>query len=171
MQLTGVTLGLAGAGTAVAGGSDASGDENDAKESAAECDLDGVGLVTVESDECFEETVDRIEEAIEANEDLTPVATIDHAANADSAGLELRPTTLFLFGNPEVGTPLMQESQSAGIDLPQKLLVWEDEDGEVLVTYNDSEFLADRHGIEGQDERIGMVSTLLRTLATGESDE
>ncbi|WP_101297616.1 DUF302 domain-containing protein [Halegenticoccus soli] len=185
VRLAGVALGLAGAGTAVAGGDDGSGDESDghsddgsddrsgdgASGLGGECALEGVGLETVESDECFGATVDRITGAIEGNENLALLATIDHAANAESVGQDLRPTTLLLFGNPEVGTPLMQESPTAGIDLPQKLLVWEDDDGSVKVTYNDPEFLAERHGIDGQDERIGMVSSALKALASGEVDE
>ncbi|WP_233710608.1 DUF302 domain-containing protein [Natronococcus pandeyae] len=93
------------------------------------------------------------------------VTTVDHAANAAEVGEQLPPTTLFLFGNPEVGTPLMQASRSVGIDLPQKFLLWED-DGEVFVTYNDPQFLADRHDLEGVDEQLERITGTLEELAT-----
>ena len=122
------------------------------------------GLVTRTTDESVSTAVDRITADIEASE-LTLVTTVDHAANAASAGLELPPTTLLVFGNPNVGTPLMQASRSAAIDLPQKLLVWDD-DGQTKVTYNDPEYLAQRHGIDGQDERLAQIRSVLDGLAT-----
>jgi len=125
------------------------------------------GLVTVRGDESVGGTVSRIETAIERSP-LALMATVDHAANAASADMDLPPTTVLIFGNPNVGTPLMQESRSVAIDLPQKMLVWED-DGTVKVTYNDPQYLARRHGIDGQDERLETVADALRTLATGES--
>lgn len=125
------------------------------------------GLVTVPSNENVGATVERIEEDIEDNDSLILVTTIDHARNAANAGLDLRPTTLVVFGNPNLGTQLMQASQTAGIDLPQKLLVWEGEDGSVNVTYNDPQWLAERHGIEGREEVLNQISNALRTLATG----
>ncbi|WP_135853730.1 DUF302 domain-containing protein [Halorussus salinus] len=125
------------------------------------------GLVTVPSDESVGATVERIEEDIEDDGDLILVTTIDHARNAANAGLDLRPTTLVLFGNPNLGTQLMQASQTAGIDLPQKLLVWEGADGSVNVTYNDPQWLAERHDIEGQEAVLNQISNALRTLATG----
>jgi uncharacterized protein (DUF302 family) len=125
------------------------------------------GLVTVPSDENVGATVERIEEDIEDSDDLILVTTIDHARNAANAGLDLRPTTLVVFGNPNLGTQLMQASQTAGIDLPQKLLVREGEDGSVNVTYNDPQWLAERHGIEGREEVLTQISNALRTLATG----
>ncbi|TYL40249.1 hypothetical protein CV102_01315 [Natronococcus pandeyae] len=112
----------------------------------------------------FETTVARLEDELEQRE-LVLVTTVDHAANAAEVGEQLPPTTLFLFGNPEVGTPLMQASRSVGIDLPQKFLLWED-DGEVFVTYNDPQFLADRHDLEGVDEQLERITGTLEELAT-----
>ena len=123
-------------------------------------------LVTVSSDEDFDATVERIRTSIEDSENMTLVTTVDHAANADSVGMDLRPTTVILFGNPQIGTRLMRRSQSAGIDLPQKMLVWEAEDGSVNVTYNDPEWIAARH--EASQMLIQQVSTALDSLATGE---
>lgn len=100
------------------------------------------------------------------------IAAVDHAENAASVGEELRPTTLLIFGNPEAGTPLMQENQTTGIDLPQKLLVWCDEEGGTNVTYNDPEYLAARHELEENDEIIEMVGEALAMLAEqGEDDD
>lgn len=130
---------------------------------------EGAGLVTVQSDVSFDTTVERIRTELESLEDagFSVVAVVDHAAAADSVGLELPHTTLFVFGNPQAGTPLIQAARSVGIDLPQKLLVWEDGDT-VYVTYNDPAYLAARHGIEGQDERLDAIAATLRRLATGE---
>lgn len=125
------------------------------------------GLVTVTSDDDFDATVDRISSAIEDNENLTLVATVDHAANAASAGLELPPTTLLVFGNPQLGTPLMQSARSVAIDLPQKLLVTAVE-GSVTVTYNDPAWLAQRHGIYDRAGTLETIGSALAGLASGE---
>ncbi|HSW26037.1 MAG TPA: DUF302 domain-containing protein, partial [Burkholderiaceae bacterium] len=77
---------------------------------------------------------------------LTVFARIDHAAGATKVGKSLRPTELLIFGNPQGGTPLMECAQSAGIDLPLKALVWQDEAAQVWLGYNDPAFLAQRHG-------------------------
>lgn len=122
------------------------------------------GLVTEESGASFDETLANVEGAVE-EEGLNLVATVDHSEGAATVGEELPPTTLVIFGNPEAGTPLMQSSQTVGIDLPQKMLVWEDAAGQVNVSYNDPEYLAERHGLEGVDEEIEMVSGALEMLA------
>lgn len=124
---------------------------------------DVAGLVTVPSQNDFATTVEQLGTALSEN-DLKVVATIDHAANARSAELTLRPTTLFIFGNPQAGTPLMQMSQTTAIDLPQKMLVWEDETGAVLVSYNDPVYLGERHGL-GDEAGLGAVADALAGLA------
>ena len=130
---------------------------------------DESGIVTQSvDDESVEAAVQRITESIETNEGLSLVAELDHAANAATVDMELPPMVVLFFGNPAAGTPLMQESLTAGLDLPQRMLVWDDE-GTVQVSYNDPEFVASRHGIEGQDERLGNVRTALDTIATGDS--
>lgn len=93
------------------------------------------------------------------------MAELDHQANAQSRGLELRSTKIIIFGNPNLGTPLMQESQSIGLDLPQKILVWEDADGKVHLSYNDPEFLKIRHGINESDEEIQQISNALQNIS------
>jgi len=125
------------------------------------------GLVTVSAEAGVEQTVDRITTDIE-NSELTLMTTVDHAANAASVDMELPPTTLLIFGNPAAGTPLMQASRTVAIDLPQKMLVWED-DGQTKVTYNDPEYLANRHDIDGQSDRLAQINSVLEGLATGEN--
>jgi len=124
------------------------------------------GLVTLESAYGVAETIDRLEAALEEN-GLTVVARIDHAKNADGVGEELRPTQLLIFGNPELGTALLQSDQTVGIDLPQKFLAWEDEEGRVFLSYNDPTFVTRRHGIADQDEVVQQTSDALAMLAGG----
>jgi uncharacterized protein (DUF302 family) len=90
--------------------------------------------------------MDRVEAAGRAR-NLTVFARIDHAAGALKVGKTLRSTELLIFGNPQGGTPFMECAQTVGIDLPLKVLVWEDEAGQVWLGYNDPQFLARRHGI------------------------
>lgn len=131
-------------------------------------DIEDAGVVTVTAaEDSVDAAFERITTAIEENENLGIVAQLDHSANAANAGLDLDPTRVVFFGNPEAGTPLMQESQRAGLDLPQRMLVWE-EDGEVRIAYNDPEHIAARHGIEGQDELLANIAGALEALATGE---
>jgi uncharacterized protein (DUF302 family) len=86
---------------------------------------------------------------------------IDHAAGAQKVGKTLRPTELVIFGNPKVGTPLMLCSQSVAIDLPQKALIWQDEAGQVWISYNDPQYLALRHNIRGCDKVLKKVAGAL----------
>lgn len=114
------------------------------------------GLVIKPSNYSVKETIDRLEAAL-SEKGLTIFARIDHQAGAAAADLELRPTQLLIFGNPKLGTPLMTSAQTTAIDLPQKALAYEAEDGKVYLTYNDIGYLQARHGIEGRDEVIGKI--------------
>ncbi|MEH6454156.1 MAG: DUF302 domain-containing protein, partial [Psychromonas sp.] len=78
---------------------------------------------------------------------------------------QIRPTVVIIFGNPKVGTPLMQCAQQAAIDLPQKALFWEDENGKVWLSYNDPQYLENRHLIEGCDPVITKISNVLSMLS------
>lgn len=161
LKLAGLTAGGA-AGVAGFGGIGAA-DEGDGSEED--------GLVTVGGGETVEGTVERIEAAIEAGSPKL-ITTFDHAENAASVDEELRETTLILFGTPAVGTPIMQENQTAGIDLPQKLLVWCDEDGQVQVTYNDPEWnLVERHGVSRSEEIVAMSEALANFAAAGAGED
>lgn len=123
------------------------------------------GMVTVESDADVETSVDRARAAIEKHEALGLMAEIDHAANAATVDRDLPPATVLVFGNPDLGTPLMAAGRTLAIDLPQKLLVMEGDDGTVTVTYNDPHVLAKRHGIEGETGRLETVADALSRLA------
>ena len=90
---------------------------------------------------------------------------INHAAGARKVGKNLRPTELLVFGNPKVGTPLIQCSHSVAIDLPQKALIWQDDKGQVWLSYNDSNYLAQRHGLSQCAEVIKKVEKALSNFA------
>ena len=102
------------------------------------------GLVSVKSPHSVKDTATRLESTIK-DKGLNLFARIDHAAGAAKIGKTLRPTEVFIFGNPQGGTPLMECAQSAGIDLPLKALVWEDASAQVWLSYNDPAYLAKRH--------------------------
>jgi uncharacterized protein (DUF302 family) len=104
------------------------------------------GLIVVKSPHSPKDTMERLE-AVVKEKGLTIFARIDHAAGAAKVGKKLRSTELLIFGNPQGGTPFMECSQTVGIDLPLKALVWEDASGQVWLGYNDPEFLAKRHGV------------------------
>jgi uncharacterized protein (DUF302 family) len=104
------------------------------------------GLVRVESIHSVAETGDRLEDLLR-NKGITVFTRIDHGAGATSVELDLRPTEVIIFGNPQVGTPLMQCNQAVGIDLPLKALIWQDGEGKVWLAYNDPEYLAIRHDL------------------------
>jgi uncharacterized protein (DUF302 family) len=102
------------------------------------------GVIAVKSPHNAKATLDRFEAAAKER-GLTVFARIDHAAGAAKVGKTLRPTELLIFGNPQGGTPLMECTQSAGIDLPLKALAWEDAQGQAWIAYNDPAWLAKRH--------------------------
>jgi uncharacterized protein (DUF302 family) len=124
------------------------------------------GLITVASRFNVSETLDRLTTAL-TGAGLRVFARINHASNAQEVGLSLRPTELLIFGHPRGGTPLMQDKQTAGIDLPVKALAWEDEEGRVWLTYNEAAWLATRHGLGAESSKaIGAIETGLDTLAS-----
>jgi uncharacterized protein (DUF302 family) len=124
-----------------------------------------VGAVVIDSTKDFSTTVNDLAQAITANPNLTLIKTVDHQAAAAGRDLTLAPTTELFFGNPRIGTPLMQAEQQTGIDLPQKMLIWEDLLGTVRVGYNAPGYLQSRHGIDGADEQLQTVANALAALA------
>ncbi|MEN8198478.1 MAG: DUF302 domain-containing protein [Thermodesulfobacteriota bacterium] len=122
------------------------------------------GLVTVKSSHTVKETADRLENVLQ-KKGMTLFDRIDHAAGARKVGKELRPTELLIFGNPKVGTPLMQCGQTMAIDLPQKALIWEDAGGQVWFSYNEPEYMARRHNSTGCLEVIKKVEGVLANFA------
>ncbi len=131
--------------------------------SAADIDQ-GAGIVAVASPDDVATTYARLRSAIAGNDALTLVAELDHQANARSVGLDLPPTRLIVFGNPNLGTPLMQNAQTVAIDLPQKMLVYQGADGQTMIVYNDPAFLASRHGLDDVAQ-IATIGTALAGLA------
>ena len=120
------------------------------------------GMVFAESSQSFEDTLDALVDTIEANPNLEIAGIVDHAANAESVDLELDPNTVVIFGNPNIGTPLIAANPLVGIDLPIRLQVI-DTDGQVFVGFNDATFLTDRHGIDGLAQ-LDTVATALRAI-------
>jgi uncharacterized protein (DUF302 family) len=110
------------------------------------------GLVVYASEYGVDETAQRVQDALSAVGMVT--ATLDHQANAESVGEELRPTTLVIGGAPEAGTPLLLEAQEVGIDLPQKYLSWQDEAGAVWLAYNSAEYVATQAGIATDSDSL-----------------
>src|SRR5262245_359387 len=104
------------------------------------------GLIAAKSSYGPKETMDRLETLLK-EKGMTIFARVDHAAGAAKVGKKLRPTEVLIFGNPQGGTPFIECSQTVGIDLPLKMLVWEDDAGQVFVGYNDPAYLAARHGV------------------------
>ena len=118
------------------------------------------GLVAVKSPHSAADTMNRLEAKVKER-GLNVFARIDHAAGAAKVGKTLRPTELLIFGNPQGGTPLMECAQSAGIDLPLKALVWQDDASQVWLGYNDPAYLAQRHGVAS----CPVVENLRKALA------
>lgn len=122
------------------------------------------GLVTVESNYSVKETANRFESIIKSK-GLTLFARIDHQKNAKGVDLKLNPTEVIMFGNPKIGTPLMQCAPNVAIDLPQKVLISEDAESKVWLSYTNPEYLKTRHNIKGCDKVINKVSGVLKNLS------
>ena len=107
-----------------------------------------------------------VEETVERLKGITVFALVDHSGEAEKIGMTMRPTKLLIFGNPRSGTPLMVASPSIAIDLPLKILVWEDADGAVSVSYDSPAYLRERHNLpEGLLQNIAVVELLAATAA------
>lgn len=121
------------------------------------------GLIVRESAHDVPVTLQRLTNALKAK-GITIFSVIDHGQGAAQAGLSLRPTVVVIFGNPKAGTPLMQASQTAGIDLPLKILIWEDEAGKTHLAYNDPAWIAARHHAD-VPKVVSALSAVLAELA------
>src|SRR6185437_6121861 len=111
------------------------------------------GLITIQSNYSVEETIDKFASIVQSK-GMTVFARIDHADNAIKEGMQLRPTQLIIFGNPKAGTVLMQDKQTSGIDLPIKALAWQDEAGKIWLSYNDTNWIADRHDLTEKSSSV-----------------
>jgi uncharacterized protein (DUF302 family) len=123
----------------------------------------GNGLISKPSRYSAPETMDRLV-AVLQSKGMTVFVRIDHAAEAEKAGLKMRPSQLLVFGNPKGGTPLMVAAPTVAIDLPLKALAWEDTDGKVRLSYNSAAWLKERHGIRGKDDAIAALEKALDAM-------
>ena len=121
-------------------------------------------LTTFESRFPVKETSDRLVSELERR-GIKVAARIDHAAAAKSAGLDMPPTQVIMFGNPKLGTPLMLAQPSVAIELPMKMLVWQDKGGKVMIGYQAPSALKDRYQISGHDETLKTMEGALAGLA------
>ncbi len=132
------------------------------------------GLVTVQSKQDLDSTVESLKKAISSKPGFRIPLVLDYHQLDDRKHQQRdrpRRPVLILFGNPKVGTPLMQVDRRIAIDLPQKFLVWEDKNGAVNISYNDPFFIADRHSVLGEDKRLEAISKALRALALAGAGE
>lgn len=123
----------------------------------------GNGLINVESPCSVGSTTARLEQVL-ASLGMKVIARIDHADNAKAVNETLKPTILLIFGNPATGTPVIQAARSTAIDLPQKLLVWEDDNSKVWVSYNDPQYIARRHAVEDCADILTKIANSLKQL-------
>ncbi|MFZ0458340.1 MAG: DUF302 domain-containing protein [Rhodoplanes sp.] len=127
-------------------------------------------LVTIESKHSVKESLDRLTAALDQR-GIKPVARVDHAAGAKTVGMELPPTEILIFGNPKLGTPLMQANPEVGIDLPMKVLAWQDKAGKVWVAYTAPDALKARYDIADRDEVFKAMAAALQALAKAASGQ
>ena len=104
------------------------------------------GIIDRPSNHSVEQTVDRLKNILQSK-GVTLFALVDHSGEAEKAGMKMRPTKLLIFGSPKAGTPLMFAAPSIAIDLPLKILVWEDSQGKSWISYNSPDYLKERHGL------------------------
>ncbi len=128
------------------------------------------GLISIKSVHDVKVTADRLEEVLKSK-GMKVFTRINHAAGAKTVGKNLRPTELVIFGNPKVGAPLMLCAQSVAIDLPQKALIWQDDAGQVWLSYNSPQYLAKRHNIQGCEKVLEKVATALGKFADKATSE
>jgi uncharacterized protein (DUF302 family) len=123
------------------------------------------GIVDIRSNHPVDATVEKLKSILEAKA-VTLFALVDHSGEAAKVGMEMRPTKLLIFGSPKAGTPLMLAAPSIAIDLPLKILVWEDERGQAWVSYNAPEYLRDRHNLPAAlMDNIAVIRTLASKAA------
>jgi len=120
------------------------------------------GIIEKASNHSVDQTVEKLKNLLQAK-GVTLFALVDHSGEAEKMGMKMRPTKLLIFGSPKAGTPLMLAAPSIAIDLPLKILVSEDAQGKVWISYNSPEYLKDRHGLP--PELLANIA-VVETLAT-----
>jgi len=123
------------------------------------------GIINLPSNHSVDETIQKLQGILQAK-GVTLFALVDHSGEAEKVGMKMRPTKLLIFGSPKAGTPLMLAAPSIAIDLPLKILIWEDSGGKVWVSYNSPAYLQQRHGLP-QDllQNVAVVETLASKAA------
>ena len=120
----------------------------------------GNGIADVPSRHSVDQTVANLREILQAK-GITLFALVDHSGEAEKAGMKMSPTKLVIFGNPKAGTPLMIASPSSALDLPLKILIWQDADGKVWLSFNTPAYLQERHHLSAELlQNIAVVETL-----------
>ena len=123
------------------------------------------GLITKKSKHSAVETIDRLERILK-KKGINVMARVNHSDNAAGVDIKVRPTVLLIFGNPKLGSHFFTSNQLAGIDLPMKALAWEDEKGQVWLTYNDPVYIANRHGIKDREKIVKKMTGALGKLTS-----
>jgi len=123
------------------------------------------GIIDKPSNHSVEQTVEKLKNLLQSK-GITLFALVDHSGEAAKAGMKMRPTELLIFGSPKAGTPLMQAAPSTAIDLPLKILIWEDDQAKVWVSYNSPDYLKERHELPRELlQNIAVVETLADKVA------
>ena len=127
--------------------------------------LQGNGLIDLPSKHSVDETLDKLR-GILASKNITLFTIVDHSGEAAKVGMKMLPTNLVIFGNPKAGTPVMIASPSSAIDLPLKILIWEDDHGKVWITYNSPAYLQQRHNVPAEVlPNISVIEMLAKAVA------
>jgi len=121
------------------------------------------GILSVKSQFDVETTADRLEKML-VQKGMTIFNRVRHSESADKVDIQLNETQLIIFGNPKAGSPLMKCQQTVAIDLPQKALIWKDENGKVWISYNDIRYLVKRHGVQNCTKVISKIETMLANI-------
>lgn len=125
---------------------------------------DNNGMISKKSKNSVTETINKLE-AVLKKKGITVVLRWSHSDKAAGVGIKVRPTELLIFGNPKLGSNMFTSNQTSGIDLPLKALAWEDEKGQVWLTYNDPAYIAGRHGIENRAKIVKKMTGALNKFS------
>jgi len=118
------------------------------------------GIIDKPSHHSVDQTVETLKTILQSK-GVTLFAVVDHSGQAEKVGLTMRPTKLLIFGSPQAGTPVMLAAPRSAIDLPLKILIWEDAQGKVWVSYSSPQYLAERHGLSADlSARLAVVEAL-----------
>ena len=123
------------------------------------------GLITIKSQNSVKQTIDKLEKVLKSK-GISIVTRWSHDQKANSVGIRLRPTELLLFGNPKLGSHFFTSQQTSGIDLPLKALAWQDQKGQVWLSYNDPQYVAHRHDIKDRAKIVAKMTRALKKFTT-----